>query len=74
MRIEFLENTNDPFSNTKLAQSFESVDKKLWLDITEMLFLGNFNIEELQYLEILAAIIKVPFLIIYYSRKICSNI
>jgi len=63
-RSESLENTNDAFSNTKLAQSFESVDKKLWLDITEMLFLGNFNIEELQDLETLANIIKVSLLLI----------
>jgi len=54
-----LENTNDPFSNMKLAQGFEKLIKDLWLNISDTLSEGKYNKDELTKLEILANLIRV---------------
>ena len=53
-----LENTNDPYSNMKLAQGYEKL-KTDWLDISDMLSEGKYNKDELTKLEILANLIRV---------------
>jgi len=58
-KSEGLENTNDPYSNTKLAEMFERTDKQNWIRLTEMLTEGNYGMDELQLLNKLARIMKV---------------
>jgi len=53
-----LGNTNDPYSNMKLAQGYEKL-KTDWLDISDMLSEGKYNKDELTKLEILANLIRV---------------
>jgi len=54
-----LENTNDPFSNMKLAQGFDKLKKDWWLDISDTLSEGKYKKDELAKLKILANLIKV---------------
>jgi len=52
-----LENTNDPYSNMKLAQGYENL-KKDWLDLSDICE-KKYSNDELTKLEILANLIKV---------------
>jgi len=63
-----LENTNDPYSNSNVAEMFEK-NKNIWAEIIEILTDGDNDKNELKVLEILADVVKVS----YFDTSISQN-
>ena len=57
-----LENTNDPYSNSKVAEMFEDIKNNIWVVIIDNLTEGDNAENELNVLELLADIVKVNLL------------